>query len=239
MSSTTGRDEGASPVPARAQSNIGTPGRWRDPWTRAATLAGAAPLPLALTAAGLSDVSGSSGGLDPGSTDAELLRVFAEFRDNEVVAASLFLIGAVATLVFLGPLWARLRTASEPLALVAVVGGVVSASLWLVTGAGWSLMAADAADFRDADAARFLMIANWDTARMLVAPYLVMVAASTAAGFRHRVFATWFNVVGLGFSVLLIIGLFPGSPAGAMGMLATAWVFLASLVLAWGKVPPG
>ena len=64
---------------------------------------------------------------------------------------------------FLGPLWARVRRGSEWLALVAVVGGVVVGAV-LLFSAGVSLVAWVAADYEDADAARFLMVAGWETA---------------------------------------------------------------------------
>jgi hypothetical protein len=207
----------------------------RDLWFQVAALAGAATLPLALGASVISDVAGS-GGLNPGSSDAQLLLVFSEFRGDQLLAAALLVMAAVATLVFLGPLWARLRVGSEAIGVVAVGGGVTAAVLWLAA-AGWSLTAAVAADFQDAGAARFLMVSAWEMSRLSVAPYLVMIGAATAAGIRHRVFGRWFNAVGVVFTLLLLIGLLPASPAGLMGMLSTLWVFCASLVIAFAAPP--
>ena len=211
----------------------------RDPWLRVATLAGVATLPLALAGSVLSDPAGGAN-LNPGSPDAELLEVFVDYRGRQLVAASLFAAAAAAQLVFLGPLWARVRTGSEWLAMVAVAGGVAAAVLWVAIGAGGALASAVAADYNDADAARFLMVYGWEIARVTVAPYLVMVAAATVAGVQHHVFGSRFNIFGAGFSALLVLGLFPASPAGLMGMVATVWVLVASLVLAFGKDPgPG
>lgn len=220
------------------QSRVEVPDGRRDPWWRAAALAGAASLPLLIAASTLSDVAvAASGTMNPGSPDSQLLEVFKDYRGRQLAAASLTAVGAVATLVFLGPLWTRLRLGSEWLAVLAVAGGIAAGVLWLVIGAGWSLTAAVAAEYDDANTARFLMVSGWDSARLTVAPYLVMVGAATAAGFRHHVFASWFNKIGLGFTILLAFGLFPASPAGLAGMLATLWVLVASLVLAFGKPP--
>ncbi|CAA9360292.1 MAG: hypothetical protein AVDCRST_MAG34-2410 [uncultured Nocardioidaceae bacterium] len=202
---------------------------------QAAALAGTATLPLVLIVSMVSDVTGS-GGLNPGSSDAQLIRVFVEYRDQQLVASSLYAAAAAATLLFLGPLWARLRTGSEWLAVVAVAGGVAAGFLWLLASA-WSMTAVVAADYEDAGAARFLMVSGWEIARLSVAPHLVMVGAATVTGFRHGAFGRWFNVTGLGFTLLLAVGLVPFAPAGMMGMLATLWVFLASLVLAFGSPP--
>jgi hypothetical protein len=196
-------------------------------------LVGAAVLPLVLAATVVSDVAGA-GGLNPGSSDAALLEVFVEFRDRQLAAAALHVLAAVALLAFLGPLWTRLRAGSESLAVVAICGGVAAALLSLAW-AGFSLIAVVAADYQDAEAARFLLVAGWETARLAVGPYLVVVGAATLAGYRHQVFGRRFTTVGLLFTVLLIFGLFPASPAGVMGMLATLWVFLASLVIATGS----
>lgn len=207
----------------------------RSRWFRCAALVGATTLPLVLIASTLADVSGS-GGLNPGSSDAGMLRVFAEFRDRHLVASALFVITAVATLMFLGPLWVRVRAGSEALGVVAVGGGVAVAVMW-VGWAGWTLIAAVAADFHDADAARFILLSGWETARLMVGPYLAMVGATTLAGYRHGVFGRLFNAVGLVFTVLLVFGLFPASPAGLMGMLATLWVLIASFVIAFDTKP--
>jgi hypothetical protein len=207
----------------------------RDPWFRVAALAGAATLPLIVVASTMSDVA-ASGGLNPGSSDAQLLEVFGDLRDRQVVAAALYAVAAVATLMFLGPLYVRLRAGSEVLGVVAVGGGVAVAVL-LLAWAGWSITAAVAADYRDAGTARFLVVSSWETARVAVGPYLAMVGAATVTGYRYRVFDRWFNAVGLVFTVLLVFGLFPASPAGLMGMLATLWVFCAAPVIAFSAPP--
>ena len=207
----------------------------RDLWFRVAALAGAATLPLVLTASTIADVAGS-GGLNPGSSDAQLVRVFAEFRDRHLVASALFALAALAMLVFVGPLWVRLRPGSEFLAVVAVGGGVAVAVL-LLAWAGASLSAAVAADYGDAGAARFLMVLGWEGARLSVAPYMAMVGAATVAGYRHRVFSRPFTIFGLVFTVLLAFGLLPASPAGLMGMVATLWVACAAPVIAFSTSP--
>jgi hypothetical protein len=135
----------------------------------------------------------------------------------------------------LGPLWARLRTGSEWLAVVAVAGGIAAGVLWVVIGTDGALASAVAADYNDADAARFLMVYGWEIARVTVAPYLVMVAAATVAGIQYHVFGSRFNAFGVRFTALLVLGLFPGSPAGLMGMVVTVWVLVASLILAFGR----
>lgn len=206
-----------------------------DRWFRAAALVGATTLPLVLIASTLSDVAGS-GGLNPGSSDAHLLAVFSEFRDRHVISSALFGMAAVATLVFLGPLWVRLRAASQALGVVAVGGGVAVAVIW-VGWSSWSLAAAVAADYGDASAARFIMVSGWEAARVSVSPYLAMVGATTLAGYRHRVFGRPFNAVGLAFTVLLVLGMYPASPAGLMGMLATLWVLIAAFVIAFSPMP--
>jgi hypothetical protein len=207
-----------------------------DPWLRAAALSGVVTLPLTLVGTTIADLVGPNN-LGPGSPQDEILAMLVDSHGKQVVAATMFTVASAATMVFVGPLWARVRTGSEWLAVIAVSGGVGAAVMWLVIGAGWSITAAVAADYKDAEAARLLMVSGWEMGRLTVAPYLAMVAAVTVAGFRHHVFGPRFNAVGAGFTLLLVIGLFPGGPAGLMGILATGWVFIASLLLAFGRVP--
>ena len=131
---------------------------------------------------------------------------------------------------FLGPLWARVRRGSEWLALVAVVGGVVVGAV-LLFSAGVSLVAWVAADYADAGAARFLMVAGWETGRVSVAPALVMVGATTLAGVRYGVFGSGINIFGGIFTFLLLLGLMPASPAGLRGLAVSVWVLVVALKL--------
>lgn len=198
---------------------------------RAAALVGAAALPLTLIGGILSDPN-SYANVNPGSSDAQLIDVLSDSRGQTLWASTFQALGAAALLVFLGPLWARVRRGSEWLALVAVVGGVVAGAV-LLFWSGVSLVAAVAADYRDAEAARFLMVAGWETARVSVAPFLVMVGASTLAGMRYGVFGPKVNTFGAVFVGLLLLGLLPASPAGLMGVMATLWVLVLALVLAF------
>lgn len=208
-----------------------------DPWARGVALAGVLPLPLVMLAGLLADLAANPG-LNPGSSDAALLDGFREYRDETLVASSLYAAAAALTLVFLGALWVRLRAGAEWEAVVAIAGGVVAGVLWLILGAGTAVVSVVAADYSNADAARFLMIGAWETARLGVAPYLVMVAAATVGGFRFGVFPTWFNIFGLAFTALLVVGMLPVGPAGLIGSSGTVWTLLAGLVMAFGQPGP-
>jgi hypothetical protein len=203
-----------------------------DPLFRVAALAGVATLPLALVAVTISEPTARAD-VNPGSSDAELLDVLVNTRTEQVWASTLLALAAVTLWFFLGSLWARIRRGSEWLALVAVVGGVVVGAV-LLFSAGVSLVAWIAADYEDAGAARFLMVAGWETARVAVAPALVMVGATTLAGVRYGVFESGVNIFGGIFTVLLLLGLIPASPAGLMGLAVSVWVLVVALKLAFG-----
>ena len=155
-------------------------------------------------------------------------------QTEQVFASTFYSLAAVGLWIFLGPLWARVRRGSEWLAVVAVIGGVVVGAV-LLFSAGVSLVAWVAADYEDADAARFLMVAGWETARVAVAPALVMVGATTLAGVRYGVFGSGINTFGGIFSFLLLLGLIPASPAGLMGVSVGLWVLVVALNLAFVK----
>ncbi len=206
-----------------------------DPLFRVAALAGIVTLPLALIATMISDPTARAD-VNPGSSDAELLDVLVNTRTEQMWASTLLALAAVALWFFLGPLWARLRRGSEWLALVAVIGGVVVGTVMLLSS-GVSLVAWVAADYEDAAAARFLLVAGWETARVAVAPALVMVGATTLAGVRYGVFGSGINIFGGIFTFLLLLGLLPASPAGLMGLAVSVWVLVVALKLAFGDPP--
>lgn len=211
------------------------PGRDDDPRSdrlfRGAALIGAATLPLVVIAGTISDPN-SRASVNPGSSDSALVEVLIETRDEQAWASALFALAAVALWIFLGPLWARLRRGSEWLALVAVIGGVVVGAV-LLFWSGVALVALVAADYGDAVAARFLMVAGWETARVAVGPALVMVGAAALAGTRYGLVPKPINVLSGVFALLLALGLLPASPAGLMGLAVTVWVFVVALHLAF------
>jgi hypothetical protein len=200
-----------------------------------AALAGVATLPLALIALTISDPTAVAN-VNPGSSDAELLDALVNSRTEQAWGSTLLALAAVALWVFLGPLWARVRRGSEWLALVAAIGGVVVGVVLLFT-AGMALVAWVAADYSDAGAARFLVVAGWETARVAVAPALVMVGATMLAGMRHGVFGSGMNLFSGMFTILLLVGLIPASPAGLMGLVVNLWVLVVALTLAFGNPP--
>lgn len=210
-------------------------GRDDDPRTdrqfRSAALIGAATLPLVLIAGTISDPN-SRANVNPGSSDGALLEVFIDSRAEQAWASALYALAAVALWIFIGPLWARLRRGSEWLAAVALIGGAV-VGVVLLFWSGAALVALVAADYGDANAIRFLMVAGWETARVAVGPALVMVGATTFAGARYGLFGSKVNVFGGIFALLLALGLLPASPAGLMGLAATVWVFVIALHLAF------
>jgi hypothetical protein len=218
---------------ARDRSRDGSREGGRDGGVRAAALAGVLFLPLFVVSGSLVDAGAA--GLNPGSTDAALLRYLAEHDDRFMLSGSLASAAAAALLLFLGPLWARLRRGSEPLAVVAVAGGTLAAVL-LVLGAGDAMSMAVAADHQDADAARQLLVTQWEGARTLVAPFLALVGAGALAGRRHGAFGSVFTTYSLFLTVLLVVALVPVLPAGMLAILAATWVPVAGLVLALGRV---
>jgi hypothetical protein len=98
-------------------------------------------------------------------------------------------------------------------------------------GALWARLRAGA-EWLAVIAQRLMVVATWESARLLVAPFLVVVGASRLAGVRYGVFGTGFNAFGAIFAASLLLGVLPSSPAGAMGVLSLLWVLVAALLLA-------
>jgi hypothetical protein len=115
---------------------------------------------------------------------------------------------------------------------------VVVAVFLLGAGAGTALSSVVAADFRDATSARLLMVVTWEMARLLAAPFLVLIAAAALSGFRYGVFGKTFSSFSLVFASLPLLALLPSSPAGMMGVLSFGWVAVTGLLLAFRDAPP-
>jgi hypothetical protein len=129
------------------------------------------------------------------------------------------------------------RTGSERLAVVGVLGGVASAiTLWLVN-AGLLTAMATAASFHDADAARLLLLTGWDTARVATAPNAVMIGACALAGWWYGVIPRWLVLLSVALLLLSVVVMLPFGPAGGAALVGGLWVLAASIHLALARPP--
>jgi hypothetical protein len=201
----------------------------RIPWERITALTGAASVIVLHVGSAIGDTGGK--GIDPTMGPDAIVAGTRPLVGELQVAASLLCLSAVLLLVFLGPLWRRLRTASEGAAVVGVAGGVLGAGL-LVSYARNGIAMATAADLGDGTTAQVLVTSDWETARILAVPFLAMVVAAVVAGFSPGVFPVWFRWFSAVMAVLLVLALAPVGPAGLMGLLGSLWVLVASVLLA-------
>jgi hypothetical protein len=196
---------------------------------RLAALCGAGAVVTAVAGSSIGDTGGK--GIDPTMGPESILRGVEPLVGQLQVSASLMLVAAVLMLVFLGPLWRRLRIAAEWVAVVGVSGGVVAATL--LTGYAYDALAmATAAELGDGTTAQVLTTSGWETARVLAVPFLAMVAAAMAAGFTPGVLPLWFRWFSGAMLVPLLVALTPVGPAGLLGLSGMLWVLVASLLLA-------
>jgi hypothetical protein len=210
---------------ATANAEVGR----RSTLERVAALAGTASFVATFVGAPLGDMGGK--GIDPTMGPDAIVRAVRPLVGELQVGASLLGLAAVLLVVFLGPLWRRLRMASEWIAVVGVGGGVLAATLYL-TAARDLIAMATAAELGEGLTAQVLTTSGWDAARLLAVPFLTMVVAAVMAGLTHGVFPTWFRWFSTAMLVLLVAALAPVGPAGLLGILGTLWVLVASLVLA-------
>jgi hypothetical protein len=197
-------------------------------WERAAALSGAASVVVLHVGSAIGDTGGK--GINPTMGPDAIVAGTRPLVGELQLAASLLCLSAVLLLVFLGPLWRRLRAASEPAAVIGVAGGVLGAGL-LVSYARHGIAMATAADLGDGTTAQVLITSDWETARILAVPFLAMALAAVVAGFSPGVFPGWFRWFSAVMAVLLVLALAPVGPAGLMGFLGTLWVLVASVLL--------
>jgi hypothetical protein len=196
---------------------------------RIAALAGAVSVVVAVAASSIGDTGGK--GIDPTMGPDAILRGVQPLVGELKASGALMSVAAVLLLVFLGPLWRKLRTSAEWVGVVGVSGGVVAAGL-LTAYAYDALAMATAAELGDGTTAQVLTTSGWETARVLAVPFIVMVAAAVVAGSTPGVLPRWFRWFSAVMLVPLVAALSPVGPAGLLGLSGMLWVLVASLLLA-------
>ncbi len=204
------------------------------PVLRVASLCGAASVVVSLVGSMVSDLAAK--GLNPDSPDQTLIDTFVDNRRQLQVGITLTMLGVVLLLVFLGPLWIRVKAGAEWLAVVTVAAGVTIAVVGVISAAMLTVMVTTT-DYRNPDAARLLMLALWDTARVGAAPYAAMIGAATLAGLRYRVLPRWLNLFGVVFFLFTTVALLPIGPAGLLGSLGGLWIIAVSVHLSLTSIP--
>ncbi|MFD2090726.1 hypothetical protein [Blastococcus deserti] len=197
---------------------------------RVAALAGAASIVVAYAGVSLGDLGGK--GIDPTMAPEAIVRGIQEHAGALRAGAALISLGAVLAAVFAGPLWRRLRGASDWVAVIGAAGAVLAAAQWLSFAAD-GIGLATAADLDDGVTAQVLLTTGWESARIAAVPSLVMVTAAVIAGFGYGLFPRWFRWFSVAMLVPLVVALTPVGPSGLLGFLfGGLWVLVASLLIA-------
>jgi hypothetical protein len=196
---------------------------------RVASLAGLVSVVALVAGGSASDMGGN--GLSPTMSSRQLVTGLQDRAGELEAGASLVALSSVLFLVFLGPVWTRLRAASTALAVVGVAAGAVVAAQ-VLTFARESIALGTAATLGDGDTARVLLTSGWDTARLIAAPYLPLIAVTALAGLVHRAFPRWFTWFSVAMAGLVCLSFSPVGPAGLLGLTGTVWVVVASLSFA-------
>lgn len=134
-------------------------------WVRFLALSGAGYCVCAF--AGYSFMDHGGKGLGPGDSAARLGEAYAGLTGEARAGAALLAFAAAFSLLFLGPLWVHLRRGPSWIAVMAVAGGVASASLLLLQYV-LSIAAFVAGDVGDGQTARTLFLIEWEGARASV-----------------------------------------------------------------------
>jgi hypothetical protein len=172
-------------------------------------------------------------GSPPSSDDSatEIAKYFSDHAGAIEVATLLLGIGVIGLLWWFGSLW-RLMAKAEGerprLAVVALSGLVVAATLTLVGASISSTVALRIDDAVAQGTAQFFFILSFVLFSAAGFGIVVFVAAVTSLSYRTKMFATWINILGwvaaLGFLI------------STLGVVSDAsWLFVAGLVafLVW------
>jgi hypothetical protein len=201
-------------------------------WERIAALSGAASVAVLLIGDGIADVSGDA--IDPGWPSQELVQALREHTSELGLGAGVVALAGVLAVVFLGTLWSEFTRGSEWLAVVGVAGGLLFATHILEIASGYIGLAAVEGQ-QDGPTARVLMAADYQTARLLAVPPLILAVASLVGSIRYDLFPRWFRWFNVALLVVLLLSLFPVGPTGLMALLGISWFLVASLLFAFHR----
>ena len=206
------------------------------PLERVVALSGAASVVILLTGDAIADISGD--GIDPGWSSRELVQGLRDHAGELRVGASLMALAGILAVVFLGPLWVQFKRGSEWLAVIGAAGGLLFAAQVLQFASGY-IGLASVEGLHDGPTARVLMAADYQTARLLAVPPLILAAAALVASIKYGVFPRWFRWFNITLMALLVLSHFPIGPTGLMAVLGISWFLVASLLFAFpDQAPP-
>jgi hypothetical protein len=196
---------------------------------RAAALAGAASVVVAYAGISMADMGGQ--GIDPTMTPEAMVRGLQDHVGALRAGASLVSLGAVLAVLFAGPLWRRLRPASDWVARHRRRRGRAVRRQWLSVAAD-GIGLATAADLSDGVTAQVLLTTGWESARIAAVPSLVMVTAVVIAGLGYGLFPSWFRWFSTAMLLPLALALTPIGPSGLLGFVfGGLWVLAASVLI--------
>ena len=194
-----------------------------------AAMAGAASVLVGV--AGLTIAETNTAGVDPGSTAPFVVEILTERTGDLRAGAILAAAAATLAMVFLGPLWFRLKQSGEWQAMIAVAGCLTLALFWL-SAAAQQVAFLTFAQYSDGEAARTLVTLGWDTWRYLAFPFMIMALAAALTAL-----PVWFRVVSLLVVAVEAVALIPGIDAWAPVMLGCSWTITASVLAALSPDP--
>ena len=203
-----------------------------------APVAGPVALVLFLTGITVYDAGTASG--TPSARGTALLQAFAVNIEAAPAAGVVYLLAALAMLIFSGALWDHLgggRSAQWPAALA--VGGAIVLAVEMVDYARDTLSAIVAVDHGDAVTVSVLMTTKWESARVSVVGTVAMMAGAGVSGWRGAL-PRWFALLSFAGAVVAVcalvatalpVGFLEGSPAGFLAAMSLLWVFPAGLIM--------
>jgi hypothetical protein len=197
---------------------------------RIAALSGAASVVAGIT--GLTIAETETDGVTPHSSATFLVETYGAQTGELRTGAILTALAAVLGLVFLGPVWVRLKRAGEWQAMVAVAGGLMLAMYWLAASLQHAALVTFA-EYSSGEAVRHALLGGWDTWQFIVVPVIAM-----TLGCAFAALPGWFRLASLFALAAAVIALVPGLDPWLPVMGACAWLTTLSLLVAVGPGQP-
>jgi hypothetical protein len=166
-------------------------------------------------------------GVSPSSSAQAIFEAYTDHAHMLHTAVSLLAAATGLALVFAWAVWSMFKPYGEWQAVVAAAGAATLGLLWLGNAAQLTALGSFE-QYADADSARMLIIASWDTGALFLVPFCVMAFAAACASLPMTV-----RAIGVVVASFCTLGLLPGLDLGWPAMwVAFGWLVPASIALA-------
>ncbi len=176
-------------------------------WNRLGAASGIIFVVLTAIGAELASPNASDRDIWPGQSSADIARVLEENQDNMELGLAIGLVGIFFLFWFVAVIYRRIQSVEATpggLAVVALGGGLVTASAFLIMLQTGLAMTSISTYGNDTQVARTLAALSWYEMLVLGAPMAAFVGATSVASILYRALPRWLGLLGIPLTIIML-----------------------------------